>query len=51
MLVHATVRDGWDSWESLWAGGYDQPFFSALAELLGKKHQQPPPQQVRTSNH
>ena len=37
------VRDGWDSWESLWEGGYDQPFFSALAGLLGKKQPPPPP--------
>jgi hypothetical protein len=31
------VRDGWDSWDSIWDGGYDMPFFRSLAGLLGSR--------------
>ena len=33
--VNNYVRDGWESWEQIWYKGYDPPFFSALATLLG----------------
>ena len=29
------VRDGWESWGSIWRRGYDPPFFKALSKLLG----------------
>ena len=33
--VNNFVRDGWESWGTIWDRGYDPPFFAALPRLLG----------------